>query len=165
VSQIVNACTAVCTVECRMRYSSNIYSVKKEDFMSRLKFFVASIVAMVVFCAVSSTAYAGKVPTKDANSYAKDACKEWAKVSNKLPTTQKEFTNWISSASKATAKAIPKAASAAKRDKKWNTFLANLIFVQGELKYLSSYRQFSNARQWDASVGALKSTCYIVLAK
>ena len=114
---------------------------------------------------VISPVHAGKVPAKDANSYAKDACKEWAKVSNKLPTTQKEFTNWISSASKATARAIPNAASAAKRDKKWNTFLADLIFVQGELKYLSSYRQFSNARQWDASVGALKSTCYIVLAK
>ena len=108
---------------------------------------------------------AGKFPAKDANSYAKDACKEWAKVSSKLPTTQNEFTSWISSASKATAKAIPKAASAAKRDKSWNTFLADFIFVQGELKYLSSYRQFSNARQWDASVGSLKSTCYKVLAK
>ena len=125
------------------------------------------VTVLTFFCLFvdSAPVDAGKVPAKDANSYAKDACKEWSKVSNKLPTTQTEFTSWINSASKATAKAIPKAASAAKRDKAWNTFLADLIFVQGELKYLSSYRQFSNARQWDASVGSLKSICYKVLAK
>ena len=129
--------------------------------------FLLIIPAFSFVCLASDLApvEAARFPAKDANSYAKDACKEWSKVSNKLPTTQKEFTSWINSASKATAKAIPKAASAAKRDRAWNTFLADLIFVQGELKYLSSYRQFSNARQWDASVGSLKSTCYKVLAK
>jgi hypothetical protein len=129
--------------------------------------YLAAVSAFTFFCLAAdfSPVQAVRVPAKDANSYAKDACKEWSKVSSKLPTTQTEFTSWISSASKATAKAIPKAASAAKRDKAWNTFLADLIFVQGELKYLSSYRQFSNARQWDASVGSLKSTCYKVLAK
>ena len=130
------------------------------------KLFVVSISALVLsVCAICAPAQALTTPRKSANDYAKDACKEWSKVSNKLPTTQKEFTDWISSATKATAKAIPKAASAAKRNKAWGTFLADLMFVQGELKYLSAYRQFSNAKQWDASVGALKSTCQIILAK
>ena len=133
--------------------------------MSKLKSVAVVLASIITFCGVGSSVHAEKAPAKDANSYAKDACKEWAKVSNKLPTTQKEFTNWISSATKATAKALPNAASAAKRDKAWGTFLADLMFVQGELKYLSAYRQFSNSRQWDASVGALKSTCYMILAK
>jgi hypothetical protein len=132
---------------------------------SKLKSVTVVLAIILPSFTFSLPVHAAKAPAKDANSYAKDACKEWAKVSNKLPTTQKELTDWLSSATKATSKAIPKAASAAKRDNRWSTFLADLIFVQGELKYLSTFRQFSNPRQWDASVSALKSTCYIILAK
>jgi hypothetical protein len=106
-----------------------------------------------------------RVPMKDANSYAKDACKEWSKVSSKLPTTQKQLTAWLKSATKATNNAIPKASSAAKRSSAWNSFLGDFIFVQGELKYMTAYRAFSNAKQWDTSVTALKVTCNKVLSK
>jgi hypothetical protein len=112
-----------------------------------------------------SHAQTHRLPMKDANSYAKDACKEFSKVSSKLPTTQKQLTAWLKSASNAVGKAVPKAASAAKRRNSWNTFLGDFIFIQGELKYMTAYRAFSNARQWDASVTSLKSTCYKLLSK
>ena len=104
-------------------------------------------------------------PAKDARSYAVEACKEWAKVSKKLPTTQVELTKWLSSASKVTKNAVPRASSAAKRDRSWNTFLGHFLFVQEELQYMTAYRAFSNARQWDTSVMYLKVTCSKLLAK
>ena len=113
----------------------------------------------------TSSAHTQRLPMKDADSYAKDACKEFSKVSSKLPTTQKQLTAWLKSASKAVGKAIPKAASAAKRSKSWNTFLGDFIFLQGELRYMTAYRAFSNARQWDISVTSLKSTCYQLMSR
>lgn len=104
------------------------------------------------------------LPKKSGTDYAKDACKEWAKVSNNLPKTQAQFTSWIASASKAVKNATPKAASAAKRDASFNPFLSNFLFLQSELQYLNAYRQFSNAKQWDSSVMYLKSTCYKLLS-
>ena len=137
----------------------------------RLTLLTITLCTLVVPTSVSraisfdSSGRSQQLPMKDANSYAKDACKEFAKVSNKLPTTQKELTSWLKSASKAINNALPKAASAAKRSSSWNTFLGDFMFLQGELKYMTAYRAFSNAKQWDASVTALKTTCYKLLSK
>lgn len=125
-----------------------------------------TICAALVFGTCATTpANAVAHPAKSAGSYAKDACKEWAKVPGGLPTTQAELTKWLDNASRATKNAVSRASSAAKRDKAWNTFLGHFLVVQEELQYISAYRAFSNARQWDASVMYLKVTCSKLLAK
>ncbi len=133
--------------------------------MRKSRSIVAAALAGMVSLSLGTAVHAQERPRKDARSYAVDACKEWAKVSNKLPTTQAELTKWLSSASKATNNAVPRASSAAKRDRSWNTFLGHFLFVQEELKYMTAYRAFSNARQWDTSVMYLKVTCSKLLAK
>ena len=120
--------------------------------------------ALVFGTAAITPVHAMVHPAKSAGSYAKDACKEWAKVP-RLPTTQAELTKWLQSASKATKNAVGKASSAAKRDKAWNTLLGHFLMLQEELQYVSAYRAFSNARQWDTSVMYLKVTCSKLLAK
>jgi len=102
--------------------------------------------------------------SKKADSYAKNACKEWSKVPG-LPTTQAQLTKWMSAASSANKKAIKFASSAAKRDKKWDVFLVHFIILRSELNYLRAYRQFNNAQAWDSAVTYLKTTCYKLVAK